>query len=224
MKFSITHAFLLAIWTCLLFSCSKNAGTLPPENSVEEDTVSYPVLMFLAPERKGLARLFSNGKEIQNPQYAASFVAEADLFYFKYSEPPRKIQFESKDSVGIFFTSQPAMFGIHKDDTTFLLQNRYPFATPDDVGIDTGMIYYTVNPSSGFYHTTITAYGDLKEFRMPVFSYSRARYTVQPNGDTTISLVNTSFKFSAFKESYINTLGPLDTLGIQEYELVYRPR
>jgi hypothetical protein len=224
MKFPNRHIFLVSLFACVLIGCSKNGATLASEDNFDEDTVSYPLLMFLTPERKGLARLFSNGKEIQNLEYAKSFVADADLFYFYNSEPPRKIQFESKDTVGIFYSDEPALYGMHKEDTTFLLHSRYPFASPDNVTTDTSMFYYKINPETEFYHHTITAYGDLKEFRIPIFSFKHARYYPQQNDDTTPGVTKTSFRFSAFKESHIQTLGPLDTLGIQEYELVYRPR
>ena len=150
-------------------SCSKNSDA-PPEEVISEDTaISYPYVMLARSERKGAARIFSNGQEIPDPAYAASFVASADLFYFQNSSPPRKIQLESADTIGIFYNEEPAKYGIHKDDTTLYLHDRYPMG-PITVD-DTVMVAYTINAQTGMAHPVLTAYGDHREIRIPVFAY-----------------------------------------------------
>src|SRR6476620_9187301 len=106
--------------------CSKNADAIPPqEQTVDEDTVTFPRILF-ASEKKGKARIFTNGKEIFDSAYASSYAAGTALYYFQNAEPPRKIQFDSKDTLGIYFTDYPAKYGIRKEGSIDYLYNRYP--------------------------------------------------------------------------------------------------
>jgi len=221
------YARLLLLWIIaglITAGCSKNAGPLPPsEETVDNDTISFPHVMFVI-EKKGTARLFTNGREIFDSVYASVYVANAASFFFENAQPPKKIQFESKDTLGIFFGDSPETYGIHKEGDIDYLYDSYPM-NPFAVE-DTNMVAYTINPQTGFAHEVLTGYGDYKEFRIPIFAYVRARYVIDryDSTKTYVSVRKMSWKYNDFKESYINTVGPMDTFAIQEYELVYKKR
>jgi hypothetical protein len=213
--------FLALFIACavLITSCSKNSDT-PPEEIILEEPISFPHVMFAGPEKQGAARIFANGQEIHDSAYAKSFVSEAALFYFENSSPPRKIQFDSKDTLSIYYTADPAKYGIHKDDSSDLLYNRYPMG--DIYEKDSNLVDFFVNPSTGMYHEVLTGHGDYKEFKISLFAYQLKNYRVDAYGEVRLSRAKMGWKISDFKESYISTLGSLDTFAIQEYEIVFK--
>jgi hypothetical protein len=224
MNVYIRLLLLLIVAAVIVPGCSKNADSVPPaEETVDIDTISFPHIMF-ASEKKGLARLFTNRGEIFDSVYAGAYVADAALRYFENAQPPKKIQFESKDTLGVFFTDSPAKLGIHKEGNIDYLYDPYPMAVFSEE--DTSMVAYTINPQTGFPHVVLTGYGDYKEYKIPVFAYVKSRYRIDyyDSTKTYLSVQKMSWKYNDFKESYINSLGPLDTLAIQEYELVYKKR
>ena len=79
-----------------------------------------------------------------------------------------------------------------------------------------------IDTQTGMAHAILTAYGDYREIRIPVFAFRRQKYSVDAYGNVYPSVGSTSYRYSAFKESYVSTLGPRDTFAIQEYQMVFR--
>ena len=213
---------LLLVAVVITAACSKHSDPPPPaEEPADEDTVTFPHIMF-ASEKKGKARLFTKDGEIFDSVYASVFVADAASFFFEYAEPPVKLQFESKDTQTIFYSGGQESYGIHKEGNIDFLYDSYPRSPISEE--DTSMVAYTINPQTGFVHDMLTGYGDYKEYKIPIFSYLWAQYRPNHDDSTKSQLVvrKMSWKYNDFKETFFNTLEPLDTFAIQEYELVYK--
>jgi hypothetical protein len=224
MNFCIRLLLTLVVVAVISQGCSKNADPVPPdEETVDDDTITFPYIMF-GSEQKRSARIFSNGREILDSAHAGVFVAEAALNYFNNAQPPVKIQFESKDTLAIFFTDYPTKYGIRKEGNIDYLYNQYPMGILSKE--DTSLVAYTINPQTGYAHEVLTGYGDYKEYIIPVFAYVRLRYNVDPYDSTKTYQSGgvMGWKYSVFKESYVQSLSPRDTFAIQEYEIVYKKR
>lgn len=218
-----------ALWLFSL-SCEKNVDAQPPEEIiVEEDTLSFPDTLSLRRVwPKGTSRIFANGKEINDSMYAKRFIYDAIVFHDEKYAPARKLQILSADSVRYMFTPdlftpEYITYGIHnvKDGYEF----RAPYKIQEDyLQKDSGLIYYYHDAASGQYRYVHRASGNNKELKISAFVMKYSRYkTVTEGGEQVVKHYYTRMttQNSAFKESFIQTLGPLDTLAIQEYDVTY---
>lgn len=228
MKKSFHLALLIAATTFSLFSlsCEKSMDPQPPEEIIveEEDTLAYPDTLTLRRVwPKGTSRIFANGKEIKDSMYAMRFIYDAIVVHDDHYTPAKKLQIPSADSIRYMYTPDYIAFGIHK------VKGGYEFRAPhpiqeDYLQKDSAIIYYYKDAASGQYRYVHSATGNNKELKISAFVMKYSRYKkVMEGGQEVIKQYYSRMttQNSAFKESGIATLGPLDTLAIQEYDVTY---
>jgi hypothetical protein len=119
MNFYIRLLLLLIVAAFITTGCSKNADPVPPEEeTVENDTITFPHVMAVS-TKKGLARIFTNGKEIFDSAYAGVFVAEAALYYFENALDNLAAEF-------VRLADQKIIMRFHLHPTHYLMATSLP--------------------------------------------------------------------------------------------------
>jgi hypothetical protein len=172
------------------------------------------------------ARIFSNGREILDSNYAYSFVYDVVHDYLDLYHPRRSLNLLSKDTLQLVVDTLKINYGIHETGDDFKLHSQYPIH-PDYVK---DSIFMEIAPDSrqGMFHDVLTSYWDEKDYKILAFIFKLNHYRHVTLDDGRDTVVVSGYKYlmrhSIFKESFVNSLSFLDTLGIQEYEVTYRKK
>jgi hypothetical protein len=232
----IKRFFIGTLAIMLAYSCTKSVNEDPqiinepeqPEQPVDEDTTTYPYNMRInGVWPKGPARIFSNGKEIQDSIYALNFVLDVIRDHIMQGErykPAWTLTFLSKDTVRFNYDQQPVHYGIHKEGDFFKLHSEYPVHA--DYVKDTALYELAPDKREGMFHTVFTTSSEGKNYNLHVFVCKLRQYVPYNDpyiGDTIrLKMETSAMVHTKFKESFVSTLTSLDTFAIQEYNVAYR--
>ena len=223
--------FLFLVTIICLFSCTKAVTDSPivnePEQPVDGDTISYPYSMkFNGIWPKGPARIFSNGREIQDSNYAYSFVYNIVWDILDGYHPRRSLNFLSPDTLQLVADTLKINYGIHKTGDVFKLHSQYPIHA--DLVDDSVFAEIAPDSRQGMFHEVRTSYWDQEEYKIIAFIFKLNHYRHVTMDDGRDTAIINGYKYlmrhSVFKESFVASLSPSDTLGIQEYEITYRKK
>jgi len=199
------------------FSCKKEEDKKP----------QFPADLYMTHvNKKAGIRLFVNKTEIKDKAIIDKFVKGESNFHVNDSSvvSDEKITFLSKDSVYVGGRSIKDIRSVERNGNRFLFKTvTYNMISKSraELIFDMNKHRSALTPAyDGNYHVDIimVGYGDYSKVELSLFSYK----VVKRSGQSWS--LNTGKTFNEFDESYISTVGPNDTLAIEEYSYTLKVR
>lgn len=181
-------------------------------------------------KRKQGIRLFTNRREIVDPQTINNFVKGSVQFGVQDSvvTTNEKITFKSIDSVFVGSISSPYTIENHGDTLQFIstlegwfseevARLLYPMSRYR------GMLVYS--PFFGYMaKNIIVGYGNYSHLKLSAYNYRLVRTGSYSHMDGLRRSVYSGNTFNEFDTSYINSVQDTDTLAIEEYSCIFEKR
>lgn len=201
-------AFVVVI---LSISCSKSKE------------VKYPKRLYLRElSGKQNVRLFTNNAEIKSLPVINDFIGGSQNF--EAIEPIRidanshYIEFSSADTAA-FSYANAFKYQVVKSGNQFILKSQPVRPHLDDIIGSIKKYPDEVLGSSIFYtiSETVIGYGDYSRFELCLLAYKIAKHSQQNGNYIALGVLK-----NEFNQNYISTLGPNDTIAIQEYRYLFK--